>query len=68
MDESKLEQLTGRNLLPLRHPDNTDTNIKRLNGADTKTPNGEITNGKTTYGEIINGEYEVFFKCLTCRH
>ena len=46
------KNLLGRNLLPLHHPHNNggNTNIKTLNGANTKTLNGEITSGGKSDG------------------
>ena len=50
----KIEWLISRNLLPLHHlhkiGGNMNTNIKTLNGMNTKTLNGEITNGKIMIG------------------
>ena len=47
----------SRNLLLPHHPhtigDNSNTNIKTLNGVDTKTPNGEITSGKIMIGVVF---------------
>ena len=61
----KIGKPTGRNL-PLHHLHKMggNTNIKTLNGVNTMTPNGEITNGTVINGENTSGtksdDYRLF--------
>ena len=68
MDESKLENLFLATffLSIILTKIGGNTNVKTLNGVNTKTPNGEITTGKINNGEITSGEksegYRLFAK------